>query len=134
MQRKLAEDKLPENLDAICPNCRSLLDRQSLKCHACGAIFGLATSEWKPMAIEKNSSASLQIADQQLQEAEFQHPSLMLKFTRFLLWIAHSCTAISILLLLAGKTIPDTVDFIGFAFILYVFYYVMKPKNQAKKD
>jgi hypothetical protein len=131
LERKLSEERQPQTLDAMCPNCRSPLAKQSLKCHACGALFGVNGSDWSPVPLDKKIS---QTTDTLIpMQASAESIPFMARIAPVLLWVAHLCSAISALLLLVRTASSDAFDFIGFAIIFYIAWYVVKKQNSAKK-
>lgn len=50
-QRAELEAKVPDILDATCPNCAGLLGMSSVKCHHCGALFATTGTGWEPIPI-----------------------------------------------------------------------------------
>ncbi|OYU44475.1 MAG: hypothetical protein CFE44_12745 [Burkholderiales bacterium PBB4] len=50
-RRAELEAKVPDILDASCPNCKALLGISSAKCHQCGALFFVNQGGWTPVAL-----------------------------------------------------------------------------------
>ena len=111
-QRAELEAKVPESLDATCPNCGELLDISSVKCLNCSAIFSTSGANWRPIPIAGQtstaSSAHLGLATAsetkpagtstvKLGQSNQSTNYDVKKFARIALWTAHFCLVVSIL-------------------------------------
>lgn len=131
-QRAELEAKIPDVLDATCPNCAGLLDMSSVKCHQCGAIFATTGAAWGPVPITGQTAAVSNAAAIPSQTNPFGRPSAktglreqssnasVKTIARVALWGAHFCLVVSVLAIGLGYSDSILARLIVVAAFLYL--------------
>jgi hypothetical protein len=151
-QRLELEAKIPESLDATCPNCSELLDITSVKCLKCGAIFSTPGTDWRPIPHGRKSAAvaasnsgaatfssgqSLSAPDLKPNHNDRSATDGLKRFARIAVWSAHFCLVASILTIGLGYLDSGFARLIVVAPFLYLAWATLAIfvaiKNRGKR-